>query len=219
MCGGLVVSFAKDAASIGLYHLGRLLSYVALGATAGALGSAVLNSPLARELPWIVSTVFGLMLVAVGLCRLGGKPLHFALPGFVARLTSKAIVRALKWDSRRTGVIVLGALSAFLPCGWLYTFVLAAAATKSAALGAGALGLFWLGTVPALTATPLVFNRMTARMQTLMPKLSGVLMVGLGFFALSLHASSIIWKTPSQPTGQPQTMEQSCPLHRLHGGN
>lgn len=221
MCGGLVISFAKDAKGLALYHFGRLMSYAALGAIAGMLGSTVFNTPISRQMPWIASVLFGILLIVVGLRRLTGKPLHLILPHFIANGASRLMARSVRNTNARTGVFLLGALSAFLPCGWLYTFVLAAAATKSPLLGATSLTLFWAGTVPALSAAPMLFNKLTARIRAITPKLSGALMIGLGLFSLSLHAS-MLFTAVSVPVisaqgSQAPISAPSCPLHHLHG--
>lgn len=210
MCGGLVISFAKDAKGLVLYHFGRLVSYTLLGAVAGALGSAIFQVSFAKKAPWVASVLFGVLLILVGIRRLSGRSLHIALPSFLSNASGKIISHVLKHTESHSGVFLLGALSALLPCGWLYTFVLAASATKSATLGAASLALFWVGTVPALSAAPMVFNKMTARMRQVTPRISGVLMISLGLFALSLHASLLFGArdTHSQKPAAP-----SCPLH------
>ncbi|MBI3556271.1 MAG: sulfite exporter TauE/SafE family protein [Deltaproteobacteria bacterium] len=216
MCGGLVISFVKDTKSLGLYHLGRLLSYASLGAIAGALGNSILNAPISKQLPWVASTAFGILLIGVGVRRLSGKPLHLLFPKSVSLISANLIQRSLRGSSA-IGVFTLGALSAFLPCGWLYTFVLGATATKSAILGAAALSLFWLGTVPALSAAPALFNRFTTKIRGFTPKISAALMIGLGLFSLSLHASALIDSALSPPKTRPTTLAPSCPLHHLRG--
>lgn len=214
MCGGLVISFAKDAKGLFLYHLGRLVSYALLGAVAGALGHTVFQASMAKQVPWIASAIFGLILIFVGVRRLSGRSLHIALPKFLSNASGKLIIRVLKHTESHTGVFLLGALSALLPCGWLYTFVLAASATKSAILGAASLALFWVGTVPALSVAPIAFNKMTVRMRQMMPKIAGGLMIGLGLFALSLHASSLLANLHDTQVQQPANAP--CPLHHHH---
>ena len=56
------------------------------------------------------------------------------------------------FHDRAFGPFVVGSASVFLPCGWLYTFVLAAVATQNIWKGALVLIFFWLGTLPVMTA-------------------------------------------------------------------
>src|SRR5690606_10362020 len=82
-----------------------------------------------------------------------------AASGLVS-LQRSGVVSSLGWAGRllcRLGgwppaarATALGLLSALLPCGWLYAFVLGAAATGSALAGALVLLTFWSGTVPIL---------------------------------------------------------------------
>lgn len=161
MCGGFVAFYAGDAgrgsAASALphvaYNLGRLTTYVALGAVAGAMG-ATLN--LAGSLSGardIAALVAGTLIIAWGallLVQAGGASwaktpaprwLNGLLSRVLPRLTTRPpVVRAL----------VLGMSSTLLPCGWLYGFAATAAGTGSAAAGALVMGVFWLGTVPAL---------------------------------------------------------------------
>jgi sulfite exporter TauE/SafE len=211
MCGGLVISFAKDAKSLALYQFGRLLSYALLGALAGALGNAIFKASFARQAPWISSVIFGLVLILTGVRRLSGKSLHITLPKLLSTTSSKLISRVLKHTESHSGVFLLGALSALLPCGWLYTFVLAASATKSAALGAASLTLFWVGTVPALSAVPMVFNKTTGKVRRVNPRIAGALMISLGLFALSMHATSLF--AVAHDTDAKEFSPPTCLLH------
>ena len=52
-----------------------------------------------------------------------------------------------------------GFLSIFLPCGWLWTFLSAAATTGSATKGALLMLVFWLGGLPAFSAIELYFKK------------------------------------------------------------
>lgn len=210
MCGGLVVNVARDSKSVVLYNLGRLLSYSSLGALAGAFGSTVFDSGFSKNVPWIASLTMGSFLVYAGINRMTGKTFHITLPQFFSKFSTRVLSFAVAKSKHQAGVFTLGALSALLPCGWLYTFVIAATATKSAKMGALSLTLFWLGTLPALAATPLLFSQMTNRVQKIYPKISGAIFVCLGLFALGTHTLS--YPIQKNPHSKQEPM-QSCPLH------
>jgi sulfite exporter TauE/SafE len=71
------------------------------------------------------------------------------MPAGLARLARRV-------DRRRlSGGLALGLLLGFLPCGLLYTALVAAAASGGPLAGGAAMLAFGLGTVPALVATGL----------------------------------------------------------------
>lgn len=156
LCGGARGVNGRGVVGQVAYNGGRLLSYVALGALAGALAGrfdAVAEglSGMQRVATWIL--VAALVLMALRELGLGRKTLvgiddPAARPGPLARLRSR-VVGLL----RRPGsgpALAVGLLSAVLPCGWLWAFVAVAGTTGDAAAGALVMAVFWVGTVPAL---------------------------------------------------------------------
>ncbi|MEK6554958.1 MAG: sulfite exporter TauE/SafE family protein, partial [Bdellovibrionota bacterium] len=134
--------------SLWSYNLGRGLSYIFLGTLGGLIGSFFLDHQF--YLIRIFSGVlFALILVFMGLnIIIKNKP--FTLPRILGLRHFATLDRP---------GIYLGLLTAFLPCGWLYSYVLAAVATRSAVTGGLVMGIFWLGTLPALSAISLYMKR------------------------------------------------------------
>ena len=127
------------------YHLGRLTSYTALGATAGAV-TALFTST--RMFGWLSGGLLAvaaclMVLQALGLMRSGGA----TLPPFLATLAGR-----LSTGQRAATRYALGVVLGLLPCGLLYGALAAAAGTASAADGAAVMAAFALGTAPALLA-------------------------------------------------------------------
>jgi hypothetical protein len=169
------------------YHLGRLSSYAGLGALAALTGATL------GLLPWFGWLSGGLLALAALLflahaLRRAGVPfarwlagLETASPGWtrtLAALTSR-IDR-----TRPGGGYLLGVALGFLPCGFLYAALAAAAATADPLRGGLAMLAFGLGTVPALVlvgiagqATGRVWQRATARLAP------AVLLVNAGLLA------------------------------------
>jgi uncharacterized protein len=116
------------------YHAGRLCTYALLGAAAGFAGQQA--AAVAAPLRVVMLLLAGAMLLTMALR--GG-----ALP--IAQLGGAGLARRF-----RPGGFMFGVALGFLPCGLLYTALLAAMATGTAFWGAlGMLG-FGLGTVPLL---------------------------------------------------------------------
>lgn len=191
MCGPFVALLAPPGrprlAIDATYQAGRLSGYVALGAVAGALGAALDLSGAAFGLQRLALVAGGAGLVAFGLVTLAGT-LGLELgrrrgPGRLARLTRGLQARAARAEPRRRAALV-GLSTSLLPCGWLYAFVLSAAATGSPAHGALAMAAFWVGSVPALTAVGVAARRLLGPLQRRAPALGALLLVALGLAAL-----------------------------------
>ena len=182
MCGGFVAFYStadgKEARWTGhlAYNLGRLLAYVALGATAGALGAALNLAGEASGLGRVAAVVCGTIIIGWGLLLLfqaAGMPwARVAAPVWLNRTLGRVLVRLRQWPTAaRAGA--LGVSSALLPCGWLYGFAVTAAGTGSAETGALVMAAFWMGTVPAMLGTGLGAQRLAGllgpRLGLLMP--------------------------------------------------
>ena len=142
------------AGALPAYHLGRLTTYAALGIAAGGLGGSLISVMPFR---WIATALLGLAALSFLLQGLGGAARWLPRLGFaatepwlasrLARLATPLLRPGFGFSGYRLGV-VLG----LLPCGFLYSALLAAAATGGALAGGLAMGAFALGTVPALAA-------------------------------------------------------------------
>jgi sulfite exporter TauE/SafE len=130
------------------YHIGRLTTYTGLGGVAGAAGGLVATLAGARWLSSLFLALAALLFICQGVVGIGHlvrNPLGDALAGPLARLT-----RPLLGDPRGWRGYLLGLALGFLPCGFLYGALAAAAGSGSAAGGALAMAAFTLGTVPNL---------------------------------------------------------------------
>lgn len=206
MCGGLVTFYAgtdrangrQQAISHVLYHSGRLLAYVTLGAVAGGVGHAV---NLAGGLAGWQSTmamVAGVTMVGWGglaLARACGLPMPAALhrtpvPARLQQAFAKGL-SALRAQSPAIRAGGLGLVTALLPCGWLYAFVMTAAGMGSAAHGAVAMAAFWLGTLPLLVGLGIGVQQLAGPLRVHLPKVTAVALVVVGVIAVTQRASLI----------------------------
>lgn len=187
------------------YHLSRLLGYTGLGAAAGQLGKSLefagslagvqQGAALLTGATMILWGSVALLkprgrepLIQLGKVPLGKVPLgKQTLPELWARGLSQvrktmvSITRRARSQPPVSRAAVLGISTALLPCGWLYVFVLAAAGTANGARGALLMLAFWAGTVPALLGLGVGVQWLGARLQPLLPRLSAVVLVCLGF--------------------------------------
>ncbi len=140
-----------EAGALVPYHLGRAVTYTALGSAAGFLaGLATHGAGLGLVLPALL-VLGALMMLAQALGH--ALPLlsrvGFSLPhGAVDAVARRA--GPLLSDPRPVRRFALGLLLGFLPCGLLYGALAAASASGSALGGALGMAAFAAGTVPAL---------------------------------------------------------------------
>jgi len=197
MCGGIVGALSLGAAtrpSLQLaYNAGRIMSYGAAGAIAGAVGGASLA--LSDQLPMriILFVLANLMLVALGVYLLGvtralafserfGQKLWRRLQPLTRRyLPARSVAQAFP----------LGLLWGWLPCGLVYSALVTALASGSAASGALTMLAFGLGTLPNLLLAGLLAVRLKAYAAKPAVRLvAGLLVLGFGlrglFMALRL---------------------------------
>lgn len=186
MCGGFALSRSKTIRDQVLYHGGRLLGYMALGALAGTLGERVFGGAFSVWASWIASGSMAAIFLVLAVRAWRGRSPHFAV------LPRSWLGRAFG----RANSLGLGLLTAALPCGWLQTFVLSAVATKSAVGGAVLLACFWIGTLPALTVLPALFRRgVHARLS---PRVSAVFLILAGIGSLAIRAHSVPFQVPDR---------------------
>lgn len=155
------------------YTAGRLTTYGLLGALGGALGSAL----------QVAGTLVGLQRAAAGIA--GGALVVTALASLLSLAptsgAASGVGRLTMWLGRRMPEhpYVLGLVLGLLPCGLLYSAVVAAMATGHAVSGAAGLVLFGLGTSPALFGVSLA-DALFVRRRTVLNRLSQVFVLVMG---------------------------------------
>ncbi len=191
MCGGIVGALSLGNAPRPLLHLaynaGRILSYALAGALAGALGGASLV--LAGQLPVrvVLYVLANLMLVALGLYLMGWR----SALAFSER-AGQRLWRRLQPLSRRflpartvAQAFPLGVLWGWLPCGLVYSALVSALTSGSAARGAALMLAFGLGTLPNLLLAGLAALRLRACLRNRPLRVAaGLLVSGFGVWGL-----------------------------------
>lgn len=193
MCGGIAMALPGKSAQIG-YHSGRLTGYLSLGAVAGFAGDSLLNGNSWLTLISAVMMAAVLVWTAVKVWR--GQPLHIQLPAALNALIQKPLgyvfSRLRKQPGSLSGIgagFSVGALTVFLPCGWLYTFVIGALSTRNLGLGALYLFAFWLGTVPLLALGPQLVQRWLTRRSPHQRHVVAALFLCAGLLSIGLKSA------------------------------
>jgi sulfite exporter TauE/SafE len=168
------------------YHLGRLVSYLSLGAAAGAAGGVVNIAgglagirPLAAAIAGATMVLFGLR----ALLRTDGFHLQITLPARWTRVVQKGHRFAFS-RAPASRALTIGLLTTLLPCGWLYSFAITAAGTGSAFKGVLVMAAFWLGTLPALVLVGAGVKRILGPFGKRLPALTCVVLVAAGLYTL-----------------------------------
>jgi uncharacterized protein len=195
MCGGFVAAYATGdderplarAVAHVAYNGGRLVTYLGLGAAAGALGRALDLAGSALGLAHIAAVATGVLLLVSGTVALIPKPALVRLGTGPSRgIASRLTPLFQRFRAKPAGVraLVLGLSSTLLPCGWLYAFAALAAGTGSALSGATLMSAFWLGSLPVLLGLGFSMQTLFRRFARPLARLRPVLVIGVGAVAL-----------------------------------
>jgi uncharacterized protein len=182
---GVAPGSARALAAQAWYTLGRVTTYAALGAAAGAVGGAVQLAGSLVGIQRAASVVAGAVLVAWSLAVLSevAPPLRSAGRAFRPVGTLFGRVAGFVKDRAPGHPFAIGLFLGLLPCGLLYSAVIAAVARGGALQGAAALALFGLGTAPALLGLSLADHLLSAN-RALINRLSQVFILAMGLWFL-----------------------------------
>ncbi len=197
MCGPIVVSMSLSLGEKGiilhhlLYSVGRVTTYTVLGGLVGLTGSfAGVTAPM-EGLQKGVLIFAGLLIIAMGLAMTGWISLGkiFGDGHSPGGILSKGFQR-LTSSGSPLRYYPLGLLLGLLPCGPVYTAMIAAAragmeaesAWTGAVRGACLMLAFGLGTVPALFLVAKLSDFRWLRFKTLIYRWGAFLMMGVGVY-------------------------------------
>lgn len=194
MCGPLVLAFPASTgkfASHAFYHLGRTMTYVAIGAAVGAVGTGLKYlAPGSNHLAWMVRIQMGFALVAalflvwLGLARL--KVIEEPSWMLLAQPGAGGILRYALGSKSHRGMFLTGLLFGILPCGLSFAAFARALPSGGAAQGALLLAAFAAGTLPGLLVVGTGASGLARRFSRQSDILSGLLMIVMAV-SLSVH--------------------------------
>jgi hypothetical protein len=162
----------------GWYTAGRVMTYAALGAAAGALGGVVELAGGLLGLQRVASILAGGALVVWAIVALSDLVPGLASGGAIFTRVAGALKGRVPGHPFATGLFL-----GLLPCGLLYSALIAAVARGGAVEGAAALALFGLGTAPALLGLS-VADELLARHRPFINRLSQVFLLVMGLWFL-----------------------------------
>ena len=210
MCGGVVSALAprpaaaapfpvrvvtRQATPLAVllgYNAGRIASYAMAGGLVGAAGS--LAWVLGRLLPiqQFAFVAANLTLIAMGLYLVGSMRVTAIIESAGSHTLGRVWQRLQPAAARALGrqvpsnAFAAGLLWGWMPCGMVYTVLLAALASGSPAQGAALMVAFGLGTLPNLVGLGWLAGRARARLDNRPMKLAaGVIIAAFGVAGLA----------------------------------
>ncbi|MBL8439542.1 MAG: sulfite exporter TauE/SafE family protein [Zoogloeaceae bacterium] len=200
MCGGIVGALTVQIPGavqrqwpIHLaYNLGRIATYILLGAAMGALGTVGLlfNDVLPIQLALYV--LANLMLIALGLYLTGFTAVLAPVERLGHRIWRRVQPLTRRFLPARSPLqaLPLGMLWGLVPCGLIYSVLATALVTGSATRGAALMAAFGLGTLPNLLLAGLLFKRLRdVTRNSKVRYAAGLLVLAFGVFGLVLAPS------------------------------
>ena len=178
------------------YHLGRLVTYVTMGMIVGLLVGSL------GQLSWLrsIGLWVGLALIGVG----GFRLLNALLPEFLG--DTKNPVKHGKWvhawsmqlaklrqrlprNHRWQSAFGWGLTTTLLPCGWLYVFVLTAAASTSSVMAIATMIAFWFGTLPLLSISVWGWRLVGNRWRSATGVVSSLCILTMGIYLMIVRST------------------------------
>jgi hypothetical protein len=153
---------------------GRVVTYAALGAVAGALGGVVELAGGLLGLQRAAAMVAGGVLVVWALVSLSDLVPRLGTGGTLFARVAAVLKGRVPGHPFLTGLFL-----GLLPCGLLYSALIAAAARGGPIDGAVALALFGVGTAPALLGVSIA-DGLLARNRAFINRLSQLFLLAMG---------------------------------------
>jgi sulfite exporter TauE/SafE len=198
------------------YHLGRLGTYLALGAADGALGGALDLAGRAAGIARVSAIVAGILLVVWGasalVARQGLVRLRRGVPTRLGTLLGTVLARLARLPPVPRALL-LGLSTTLVPCGWLYAFVATAAGTGGVLSALGVMLVFWAGTLPALVGAGFGLRGLFARLGERGRAVSAVLIVASGILLLGLRFDASAAAASAASSSSRAAEPAPCPLH------
>lgn len=222
MCGGFVVAYSTtkirpdnsrffQVFAHSLYSLGRVTSYMAIGAVFGYLGSAISFSLTSKGVLFIL---VGILMVLIGISLSGKLKFLTVIEHSLAQSKLfKKLFKSVIQSKSLSSFYFMGVLNGLIPCGLVYFFATASIASGSAMMGATVMLVFGLATVPALFILGMIsgfISQMSWRKSVL--SLAAVIISAYGLYTGFKGVMMI--KNPDMIKAKMMNMKQGLNIHK-----
>lgn len=221
MCGGFVCFYSGSTSGSAaatplrahaMYNVGRLASYLTLGAVAGILGSGVAAVGRMAGVAHAATVIAGALMVGWALTTIAAQRGVSIGAVHAPEAWQRALGRALHGVREQPATVragLTGLLTTLLPCGWLYVFVATAGGTGTVRGAMTVMFIFWAGTVPAMVAVGLGAQRVFGPLRRALPSASALVVLVMGLLAISGRLSMQRDATGSVSAGSHDMSEMS----------
>jgi uncharacterized protein len=185
---------AEGMLRVASYNIGRIGSYAIAGALAGGLAQGARTFASLSSLQLAGYWMANLMLVALGLYLMDAwRGLsHLESAGQLLWRRIQPLMKPLLPMDSAAKALALGGLWGWIPCGMVYSVLLTAMMTGSAASGAAVMIAFGLGTLPMLVGLGLLGTRLRALAQRRAIRVAcGALVLAFGVLGLVRAANGL----------------------------
>ncbi|MCG8341821.1 MAG: sulfite exporter TauE/SafE family protein [Chlorobiales bacterium] len=196
MCGPVVAAYSLGEQNLRylhhiLYNLGRITTYMFMGAVVGLTGSFLVLTASIEKIQNAIMALAGASIIIMGIAIGGWIPVRKTSKNssWLSSIISKTM-QMFKGPRTAGAYYPMGIVLGFLPCGLTYTALLAAARASMDAenhlagmlQGASMLLFFGLGTAPALLLVGKVINYFGAKARDRLYKLASLIMILTGVY-------------------------------------
>ena len=184
MCGAFATSCSSRSNGLALYNAGRISSYTIMGILSGLLGASftyLIKDPWISAIPAII---LGFFFLLWGYNSFYGKSTSINLPSKINQFIQKRLGKVYIMQNSKYRSFLLGSLSVLLPCGLLYSVILALAAFQNPYTGAIGMLSFGLGTLPAMAIAPSAITKVLRPLKAQWPKLSSFSLISVGLITI-----------------------------------
>lgn len=174
-----------------MYNMGRVSSYIFLGALCGLLGSMFSFSTQSSGYFYFI---IGIIMVLMGLSLMGKIKFLTSLESSLAfNPAIKKLFSKLIHSKSYVSFYGLGILNGFLPCGLVYFFLASATASGSVWSGAMTMAIFGFSTVPALFGLGFMVGFLHENgLRDIMIKLASLIVIAYGIYMAYIGYSAVI---------------------------
>ncbi|KAA5545207.1 sulfite exporter TauE/SafE family protein [Roseiconus nitratireducens] len=228
MCGPFALWATGDRRTVSVvsgYHLGRLTTYLSAGLAAGLIGSSLTVTGRMAGFQSLAALAAGIVLVAVGTLRLGKQFRWWRTSGQTGGGSAATVKgsRIAGWLHAAKPLIASrgpigraylgGLLTTWLPCGWLYLFVLVAGGTGHVTSSLIVMFAFWIGTLPALSGLIYGAHSLAARYRSAVPVVTSILLIVAGLYTATGRASANLAEMKPEAAAAPADPIDLSTLH------
>lgn len=197
MCGPIVVSLSLNLKGKNLflphllYNTGRVITYTVLGGVMGATGSFTLVAAHIAGIQKGAMIFAGIIIIVMALAMSGWLPLERLFGDYYNPdgIISRGFRKLSKVKSRAT-YFPIGLLLGLLPCGPVYTALLAAAGAgmntagtlEGIVKGMAVMMSFGIGTIPALFVVAKLVDMGWLKKRQIIYRMGTILMIVVGLY-------------------------------------